>query len=423
MHSSGVHGPEGYLGSAIQRDWIANFTIRSRSIPKGHLAIFVHAVNPFGMAWWHRFNENNVDLNRNAIVHPGRCTVCNSNEADFLRHVFAGTAQGDTARFAELQAHPNDDYVAFNPLINPADVGFMDCFLLKAGAMIAWYGMGRMKQAAVGGQYSFPTGMYFGGFELQESISAVLTVLLDLGVTRSNPKLRTLVHVDVHSGLGPSGVDTLLLDGGQPLQLIRRIAGVEGEDRVPGVPFESLRVQGSTADGLSYDTVGSFTSAVMLLAGTQHPTLLPQLVDTPPNTSGWEDLVASRQAAATAAASQGASGGSRSRSAGRARGAARKAKQQSASAEAHPVVKLAITQEFGTLEPLEVFKAVRALNCRLASQPELPMDAPERAGSLGAFYVDTPEWKLSTLTRGRDILSKFWDAAMADQDVLLAEVV
>jgi hypothetical protein len=79
VHTSGVHGPEGYVGSAIQRDWLANFKIRAQQpLPKGHLAVLVHAVNPFGMAWWHRFNENNVDLNRNAVVIPGKAPLAPS---------------------------------------------------------------------------------------------------------------------------------------------------------------------------------------------------------------------------------------------------------------------------------------------------------------------------------------------------------
>ena len=268
-----------------------------------------------------------------------------------------------------------------------------------------------MKQAAVGGQYSFPRGLYFGGFELQNGIAQVLSTLLSLGVSRSNAKLRSFVHVDVHSGLGPSGIDTLLLDGGQPEHLIRRIAGVEGEDALPGAAFETLRVQGSCPGGLAYDTAGSFTSATMLLAGTQHPSLLPQLVDTPPHTSGWEDLEECKQAAAAAGGASGQAAG---------QGSEHRASSAPASG---PVVKISVCQEFGTLEALEVFKAVRALNCRLIEQPDLPMDAPERAQCLGAFYVDTPEWKHSTLTRGRDVLSRFWAAAVADPEALLAETV
>ncbi len=55
---SGVHGIEGYAGSHIQREVMAD-------LPEGGPSLlFVHAVNPYGMALYRRANGNNVDLNR-----------------------------------------------------------------------------------------------------------------------------------------------------------------------------------------------------------------------------------------------------------------------------------------------------------------------------------------------------------------------
>ena len=60
MSSSGVHGVEGYPGSAIQLSIMDKL---AKSPPfDDHAVILIHAVNPYGMAWWRRFNENNVDL-------------------------------------------------------------------------------------------------------------------------------------------------------------------------------------------------------------------------------------------------------------------------------------------------------------------------------------------------------------------------
>lgn len=69
-HQSGVHGVEGFFGSAVQ-------TAALRGIADGllpHLlpgprdmVLFVHGVNPFGMAMGRRYNELGVDLNRAAI--------------------------------------------------------------------------------------------------------------------------------------------------------------------------------------------------------------------------------------------------------------------------------------------------------------------------------------------------------------------
>ena len=65
VHSSGLHGVEGFAGSAIQLHWL------DRGLPAlpadGAIAI-AHCLNPFGMAWLRRTNENRVDLNRNFLA-------------------------------------------------------------------------------------------------------------------------------------------------------------------------------------------------------------------------------------------------------------------------------------------------------------------------------------------------------------------
>src|SRR5437762_4569779 len=63
LHSSGLHGVEGFAGSAIQLQFIANL----RQLPGDTTVVIVHILNPYGMAWLRRVNENNVDLNRNFL--------------------------------------------------------------------------------------------------------------------------------------------------------------------------------------------------------------------------------------------------------------------------------------------------------------------------------------------------------------------
>src|SRR5438093_8933584 len=61
LHSSGLHGVEGFAGSAIQLQLLDSLP----PLPKDAALILVHVLNPYGMAWLRRANENNVDLNRN----------------------------------------------------------------------------------------------------------------------------------------------------------------------------------------------------------------------------------------------------------------------------------------------------------------------------------------------------------------------
>ena len=65
--SSGVHGVEGLFGSAVQLAFLERLSAGWR-LPQGAAVVLIHAINPFGFAWRRRFNENNVDLNRNFLL-------------------------------------------------------------------------------------------------------------------------------------------------------------------------------------------------------------------------------------------------------------------------------------------------------------------------------------------------------------------
>ena len=63
LSTSGIHGVEGFAGSAIQLSVIDNL----EKIPDDTAIALVHIMNPWGMAWLRRENESNVDLNRNFL--------------------------------------------------------------------------------------------------------------------------------------------------------------------------------------------------------------------------------------------------------------------------------------------------------------------------------------------------------------------
>ncbi len=74
LHISGVHGVEGFAGSAAQLQILDELLKQKNdglfSDLPARTIVFVHTVNAFGMSWLRRNNSNNVDLNRNAIM-PG----------------------------------------------------------------------------------------------------------------------------------------------------------------------------------------------------------------------------------------------------------------------------------------------------------------------------------------------------------------
>ena len=64
--NSGLHGIEGYTGSAIQIMFMEQILAESDLDNIG--VLFIHGLNPYGFKYHRRVTENNVDLNRNCVV-------------------------------------------------------------------------------------------------------------------------------------------------------------------------------------------------------------------------------------------------------------------------------------------------------------------------------------------------------------------
>ncbi len=69
MESIGLHGVGGFPGSAIQLQFLNELP----EVRRGGAIVLGHILNPYGMAWIRRFNENNVDLNRNFLAEGASC--------------------------------------------------------------------------------------------------------------------------------------------------------------------------------------------------------------------------------------------------------------------------------------------------------------------------------------------------------------
>ena len=174
VHSSGLHGVEAFAGSAIQSQWLEYGVPRP---PDDGAIILIHVLNPYGMAWLRRFNENNVDLNRNFLA---------SDEE------FAGAPEG---------------YWRLNAFLNPIRPPSRNLFYLRAGLLVLRHGLSALRQAVAGGQYVNPMGLFFGGSQLEDGPAKLQQYLADrlAGVER-------IVAIDVHTGLGRFGDDRLLVD-------------------------------------------------------------------------------------------------------------------------------------------------------------------------------------------------------------------
>ncbi|OGA53786.1 MAG: hypothetical protein A3G24_06650 [Betaproteobacteria bacterium RIFCSPLOWO2_12_FULL_62_13] len=185
LHTSGLHGVEAFAGSAIQLA-----LLQQPPAPAADCAlILVHVLNPYGMAWLRRANENNVDLNRNFL--------------------------GD----GETRSGAPDLYRRIDRFLNPPSPPASDFFYLQALWQALRHGFHPLKQAVAQGQYEFPCGVFFGGSTLQQGPRRYLDWL-----RQHLSGARYVFALDVHTGLGPWGEETLLPEPASGATPIARLA-------------------------------------------------------------------------------------------------------------------------------------------------------------------------------------------------------
>ena len=213
VHSSATHGVEGYAGSAIQlalltliRDSAA--AAAATESPAAQLLppstqrptiVLIHAINPSGMKNYRRFNENNVDLNRNGI----------SNFEAFLKTRDPHVAGYDD--FRDLAAPARKPTAWWD-----GTVGFW-CNAIPA---LLTHGYIALKRVLVAGQYHHPQGIFYGGNKQETSIEKLIAFVTeeDRQILAPIGKKEPVVWIDVHTGLGPFGMDTVITEKPIPLQ-------------------------------------------------------------------------------------------------------------------------------------------------------------------------------------------------------------
>ena len=179
---SATHGVEGYCGSALQTHWLAH---HAGERPADIRVVHVHALNPFGMAWVRRVNEDNVDLNRNFI--------------DWSQ-----------------PAPRNDDYDGIADIVVPDDWSdeTQQRTLLELLGRVEEWGYPKMQSVVSGGQYAHPKGVFYGGTGPVWSHR----FLRDWCAANLGAAQRVII-IDLHTGLGPWGHGELIASAapGDPL--------------------------------------------------------------------------------------------------------------------------------------------------------------------------------------------------------------
>ena len=172
--TTGVHGIEGYIGSVmLDVFWQEMYP----DLNKENTGVLVIAnVNPYGMKHHRRYNENNVDLNRNFIID-----------------------------WEAFDTTVNKDYPKVDQFLGPQkkmgnalwhEAGFYASMVKEVVAN----GADSISNALLGGQYEYPQGVYYGGAGDEQSTTYVKDVF---EWTLGDSQYENVVHIDVHSGYGP----------------------------------------------------------------------------------------------------------------------------------------------------------------------------------------------------------------------------
>jgi hypothetical protein len=203
--SSGLHGVEGYFGSAVQLAWLDAL----RTEPPAECRwVLVHGLNPYAFAWQRRWNENNVDLNRNFF----------RGEAETNDDHFHASQQvyGEWNRLLN-PPHPPRRYEPFRlkvllslwqqswkarmrlpPAERPSPV--------RVGQVLR-LGLNELLGSLPVGQYKHPRGLFYGGANEEWSTRLVQKQIADwVGDSE------TIIHVDIHTGLFRFGDYKLLVE-------------------------------------------------------------------------------------------------------------------------------------------------------------------------------------------------------------------
>ena len=171
--TTGVHGMEGYIGSVMLDVFFREIWPELDHSNTGVLV--VANVNPYGMKYYRRYNENNVDLNRNFIL-------------DWEQHDMASNKE-----YPKVVEFLQPEGKIGNGLWH--EVGF---YLSLAKTAIT-DGAGTISDALLTGQYEYPQGVYYGGDG--DQVSTVY--LKDVFARCLDSEYENVVHIDIHSGYGP----------------------------------------------------------------------------------------------------------------------------------------------------------------------------------------------------------------------------
>lgn len=171
--TTGVHGMEGYIGSVMLDVFFEEIYPTIDTDTTGIL--IVANVNPYGMKYMRRYNENNVDLNRNFILDWENFDLASNKD------------------YPEVKEFLQPEGKIGNALWHEAG------FYLSLVKQVIVNGADKVSDALLTGQYEYPNGVYYGGKGDEKSTTYLKGVFNDC----LDGEYNNIVHIDIHSGYGP----------------------------------------------------------------------------------------------------------------------------------------------------------------------------------------------------------------------------
>jgi hypothetical protein len=168
--SSACHGVEGFCGSGVQVNALRDKAWRETAHENKVAVLYIHGLNPYGFSHIRRVTHENVDLNRNFQDYSQALPV-------------------------------NEAYREVEPLLLPEDWPPNEANAQATAQFIAQHGMVALQAAVTRGQHQYPDGMFFGGTAETWSNLTLRKVL-----QQHARQTQRLAWIDLHTGLGPSGV-------------------------------------------------------------------------------------------------------------------------------------------------------------------------------------------------------------------------
>ena len=171
--TTGVHGMEGYIGSVMLDVFFEEIYPSLDTEDTGILIIA--NVNPYGMKYMRRYNENNVDLNRNFILDWDNFDLSSNKDYPEVKEFLQPEGKIGNAFWHEA------------------------AFYLSLAKEALTKGADKVSDALLTGQYEYAKGVYYGGNGDEKSTTYLKGVFDDC----LEGEYENIVHIDIHSGYGP----------------------------------------------------------------------------------------------------------------------------------------------------------------------------------------------------------------------------